>query len=461
MSTPKSGQGPRRLVADRRNAPGGAGGHRGGSAKPRRGAPASRPRPNRSLFGRLLRGLARLIWGVAWRATVVVTLLIAVATGYVYTQLPDISEAVDPRFRGSVTFLDRDGDVFARRGAQFGGAADAATVSPHLVHALVATEDRRFYIHPGVDPIGIGTAMMINVREGRGPLSGHGGSTLAMQVAKLMCLGVPYDPALWDSETAYEADCRRTTLWRKVQEVPWALALTARYGREGVLSIYLNRAYFGAGSYGVTAAMDRYFGSTPEAATPQQSAMLAGLLTAPSRFAPTNNLTRSQDRASVVLGLMGRSGYLTDAEVEAARANPATLSSSAAVERGGAFADWVMLTGPDFLTGETTEDVIIRTTYDPEIQAAAEAAVAEVIAGLREGSEAQVAVVIMSPDGAVRAMVGGREGGVGLFNRAVQAQRQPGSSFKPFIYAAALDQGWRFDDLIFDGPLTIDVPGSG
>ena len=151
---------------------------------------------------------------------------------------------------------------------------------------------------------------------------------------------------LWDNETAYEADCRRTTLWRKVQEVPWSIAITARYGREGVQQVYLNRAYFGAGAYGVTAAMERYFDATPAEATPQQAAMLVGLLTAPSRFAPTNDLERSQGRAGVVLGLMARSGYLTEAELAAARAAPATLSPGATEPRGGAFADWIMREGP-------------------------------------------------------------------------------------------------------------------
>lgn len=423
----------------------------------------AKAKPQRSLFGRLWRAILRLFWSLAWRAGVVVFLLIGASTAYVFATLPQIDAVTDARLSGSVTLLDRDGEVFARRGAQFGGSVDAASVSPHLLNAIVATEDRRFYWHPGIDPIGIATAMRINMSEGRSPLSGHGGSTITQQVAKLMCLGVPFDPETWESEAAYEADCRRTTLWRKVQEVPWALALTLRYGQEGVLSIYLNRAYFGGGAYGVAAAMERYFSTSAADATPQQSAMLAGLLTAPSRFAPTNNLQRSQERASTVLGLMQRSGYLTAAEVQAARAAPATLSRAAEVERGGYFADWLMGEGPDFLTGDTTEDVILETTLDPIVQEAAEAAIEEVFASsVSEGSGAQAAIVILSADGAVRGMVGGREvRAAGLFNRASQAQRQPGSSFKPFIYAAALDQGWRFDDLIFDGELVIDIPGQG
>ncbi|MEM9317728.1 MAG: transglycosylase domain-containing protein [Pseudomonadota bacterium] len=453
-------------MADRRGGAQRSGKSGGAGGGTRRRTPAKRKRRNPpkrgGIISRVFGFVTRLIWALVWRSTAVLVLLVVLATGYVYTTLPDLEEASDARIRGSVTFIDSDGAIFARRGAQFGGTAAPDAISTNLVGALVATEDRRFYWHPGVDPIGIVSAMRINMSEGRGPFSGHGGSTLAMQIAKLMCLGVQYDPQTWESETAFEADCRRTTIWRKVQEVPWALAITARYGREGVLAVYLNRAYFGAGAYGVSAAMQRYFDSSPAEASPQEAAMLAGLLTAPSRFAPTNDLQRSQDRADVVLGLMNRSGYIDDAELAALRADPAVLSPGAQAELGGAFADWVMGAGPDFLTGETTEDVIIRTTFDPEIQAAAEAAVDLIFAErVREGSAAEAAVVIMSADGAVRAMVGGRDHGAGLFNRAVQAERQPGSSFKPFIYAAALDQGWRFDDLIYDGPLTIDVPGSG
>ncbi|MEL6953001.1 MAG: transglycosylase domain-containing protein [Pseudomonadota bacterium] len=399
---------------------------------------------------------------MAWRGAAVGLVILALSTAYIFATLPGIDDVTDARLNGSVTLLDRDGEVFARRGSQFGGSVEAGNVSPSLVEAIVATEDRRFYWHPGIDPIGIATAMRINMREGRGPLQGHGGSTITQQVAKLMCLGVAYDADTWDSEAAYEADCRRTTLWRKVQEVPWSLALTLRYGREGVLSIYLNRAYFGGGAYGVAAAMERYFGATAAEATPQQSAMLAGLLTAPSRFAPTNDLQRSQDRASTVLGLMQRAGYLSQAEVDAARADPATLSRAARTERGGFFADWLMAEGPDFLTGDTTEDVILETTFDPIVQEAAEAAIEEIFATrISQESGAQAAIVILSPDGAVRGMVGGRDTrAVGLLNRASQSQRQPGSSFKPFVYAAALDQGWRFDDLIFDGELVIQMPGN-
>jgi 1A family penicillin-binding protein len=396
-------------------------------------------------------------------ATVVVLLLIGAGAAYYYSSLPDVSALVDQRTRGSVTMLDRHGDVFAWRGEQFGGVITPDTASEHLVHAVVATEDRRFYRHFGVSPRGIASAIRINLSEGRGPLSGHGGSTITQQTAKLMCLGVPYDEAMWDSESDYEADCRRTTLWRKLQEMVFAFAMELRYSKDEILTIYLNRAYLGAGSRGFEGAAQRYFGISAAELNPQQAAMLAGLLVAPSYYAPTRNLERSQRRANLVIGLMEEQGYLSAAEAENARTNPATLSEAADQNIGAAFADWIMATGPDFLTRDTTEDVIIRTTFDAEMQAAAEAALLDVFeTQVREGSEAQAAIVVMSADGAVRAMVGGRDTqGAGLFNRAYQAMRQTGSAFKPFVYATALDLGWRFDDMILDAALTIDVPGSG
>lgn len=469
-----SGNGRRRLVADRRasaqpkrptRAKGGSGSGGGGG----RGRGSTRKTPRRrkpqrgGFFARIFRFIFRLIWGVFWRGAVVVTLLIALATGYYYAQLPDLDEMLDARARGSVTMLDRHGEVFAWRGEQFGGAIDAAATSPHLVNAVVATEDRRFWRHLGVSPRGIASAIRINMREGRGPLQGHGGSTITQQVAKLLCLGVGFDPAEWESEADYEADCRRTTLWRKIQEVPFSFAMELRYSKDEILSVYLNRAYLGAGARGFEAAAQRYFSVSASDVNPQQSAMLAGLLVAPSYYAPTRDLERAQERANVVLNLMEEQGYLDASAANAARSAPATLSSAANQDTGGYFADWIMQAGPDFLTNETTEDVIIRTTFDPAIQAAAERALTDVFANqVREGSEAQAAIVVMSADGAVRAMVGGRDvSGGGLFNRATQALRQTGSAFKPFVYATALDLGWRFDDYILDAPLCLQVPGSG
>ncbi len=428
------------------------------------------PRKPKSALGRLVwllltpfRWAFRLAWGFTWRIGMISIALVGLAVGYHYLKLPEASALLDGRARGSVTLTDRNGEVFAWRGDQFGGVVTADTVSPFLKNAIIATEDKRFYRHFGVSPRGVASAVRINLREGRGPLSGHGGSTITQQTAKLLCLGVVYDPDEWESERAYERDCRQGSLWRKAKEAIFAMAMEAKYTKDEILSIYMNRAYLGGGAYGAEAAAQRYFGKSANQVNAAEAAMMAGLLTAPSTLAPTNDLQRSQDRAATVLRLMQEQGYLTTSEMRSAQDNPAVLSEAAAARAGGYFADWVMDTIPDFFGSETTEDVVIRTTLDQRLQRAAEEALAHVFeTKVREGSKAQAAIVVMSADGAVRAMVGGRKTRVsGVFNRATQAQRQTGSAFKPFVYATALELGYSPLDRVLDAQYCLDIPGSG
>ncbi|WP_299367199.1 PBP1A family penicillin-binding protein [uncultured Tateyamaria sp.] len=455
MSDSKRGKRP--LVADRRY------GAKPAAKKPKPKARKTTPPPKRGIIARILRWIVRLIWVVTWRGAAVAALVLALAVGYVWTTLPNVTQLLDGRARGSVTLLDREDAVYAWRGDQFGGAVTANSVSEDLKNAVVATEDKRFYRHFGLSPRGIASAVRINLSEGRGALQGHGGSTITQQTAKLLCLGVEYDPTEWKNEAAYVADCRRGSLQRKAKEAIFALAMEVKYSKDEILSIYLNRAYMGAGAYGAEAAAQRYFGKPAAQLTAAEGAMIAGLLTAPSRMAPTSDLKRSQDRAATVLRLMGEQGYLSDAEVAQWQQNPATLSRAARRQAGGYFADWVMSTGPEFFTRNTTEDVVIRTTLDQRLQRAAEEALTDVFENkVRKGSKAQAAIVVMSADGAVRAMVGGRETRVsGVFNRAIQAERQTGSAFKPFVYAAALELGYSPLDTVDDSPMTIDIPGSG
>lgn len=457
-------KGRRPLVADKR--------YSKVAAKP---APAKKPakkrrkpqRPARGgiigFFLNLIRWVFRLCWNVIWRSSAVVLLVLVLAVGYVFTTLPNLTELLDGRARGSVTMLDREGDVFAWRGDQFGGAVRADTVSRHLRNAVVATEDKRFYRHIGLSPRGIASAVRINLSEGRGPLQGHGGSTITQQVAKLLCLGKEYEPTDWKNEAEYVRDCRRGSLSRKAQEAIFALAMEAKYSKDDILSIYLNRAYMGGGAYGAEAASQRYFGKSAAQVSISEGAMLAGLLTAPSSLSPTQNLQRSQNRAATVVRLMREQGYVSPEEEAVAQANPAVLSKAAKQQAGGYFADWVMSTGPEFFTRKTTEDVIIRTTLDQRLQKAAEEGLRWVFDNkVSAGSKAQAAIVVMSADGAVRAMVGGRATKVtGAFNRATQAMRQTGSAFKPFIYATALDLGYSPLDIINDEPYCLDIPGSG
>lgn len=402
----------------------------------------------------------RIIWGSVWRLGMVVALILGAASAYFYVGLPEAEELFDGRARGSVTMLDRDGRVFAWRGETY-GAVDSSQIAPVLREAVVSAEDRRFYRHLGVSPRGIASAIRINLAAGRGPLEGNGGSTITQQVAKLLCLGETFDPTRFSTEAEFEADCRSGGVWRKVKEIPYAFAMEAKYSKDEILSIYMNRSYLGGGARGFEAASQVYFNKPASQVNTSEAAMLAGLLPAPSRFAPTASLERAQNRASVVLGLMHEEGYLTTEELSAARAAPATLSQAATARAGGYFADWLMESGPGFLTSETTEDVTITTTFDQRIQRAAERALNRVFdEKVRDGSASQAAVVVMSADGAVRAMIGGRESRVsGVFNRATQAKRQTGSSFKPFVYAAALEAGYSPGDRVEDGPLTIRIPG--
>lgn len=449
---------PKRVVNTRRSSSSNPSGKSGKPGAKRRGNMVTR------FFRRIFGWIFRIVWALTWRTTAVFSLILAASVFYFYSTLPPVADLLDARSRGSVTMMDREGMIFAWRGEQFGGQMTANTVAPVLKNAVLATEDKRFYRHFGISPRGIASAVRINLREGRGPLQGHGGSTITQQVAKLLCLGNPYDPDSGQSEADYESDCRQGSVWRKLKEMPYSFAMELKYTKDEILTIYLNRAYLGAGARGFEAASQRYFGKSAAEVNAPEAAMLAGLLVAPSRYAPTANLERSQTRASVVLGLMEEQGFISATDAQAAKAAPAELSAAAEARAGGYFADWVMNSGPDFLMRNTTEDVIIRTTFDQRIQKAAEEGLQFVLdEKLREGSKAQAAIVVMSADGAVRAMVGGRrfKGVAGSFNRAIMANRQTGSAFKPFVYATALELGYSYNDRVMDTPLTIDVPGSG
>ncbi len=429
-------------------------------APPPRRKPA---RKKRGLFARFVAFIWGIIWAFLWRIGAVTAMIVGCAVLFFYVQLPPLGDLLDGRARGSVTLQDRNGDVYAWRGETYGGQVTTENVSLNLLHAVIATEDKRFYQHFGISPRGVASAMRINLAAGRGPLEGNGGSTITQQVAKLLCLGVEYDPKQWKDERAYEDDCRGGGIWRKVKEIPYAMAMEAKYSKNDILTIYLNRAYLGAGARGFEAAAQRYFGKSAAKVNPAEAAMLAGLLKAPSRYAPTNNLKRAQDRAAVIVALMAEQGYITPEEADNALANPAELSQAAARNAGGYFADWVIESTPSYLGSETTEDVIMSTTLDQRIQRAAEDALNAVFeTKLKSGSAVQAAIVVMSADGAVRGMVGGRQiVTAGSFNRATQALRQTGSSFKPFVYAAALDLGYSPMDYVDDSPLTIKIRGSG
>lgn len=421
------------------------------SAKPK---PSKKPskraqKPESNILVRIINfifgGILKIIWWIILRVSIVTAAIVGGSTAYYYSTLPNAEALMDDRKRGSVTILDQTGQVFAWRGDQFGGLVDVNSVAPQLRNAVVATEDKRFYRHLGISPRGIVGAIRTNLREGRHPLKGHGGSTITQQVSK----------RVFFSELG--------SIERKIKEVPMAFAMELKYTKDEILTIYMNRAYLGAGSHGFEAAAQRYFSKSASQVSVPEAAMLAGLLKAPSSTAPTRNIGKAQDRADLIIGLMQDQGYLSANEANSARANPAQLSSTAKSQVGTYFADWIVESGPDFILKDTTEDLVIKSTFDKRIQAAAESGLNHIFeTKVREGSKAQAAVVVLSRDGAVRALVGGKKtGNAGGFNRATQALRQTGSSFKPFVYAAALNDGWRWDTKVVDEKFTMDVPGSG
>jgi 1A family penicillin-binding protein len=407
---------------------------------------AAKPKAKRGnifvrLFGGLFKFIFKLFWWTTSTVVVVGCLVLGSAVFYYFGQLPNASVLMDDRQKGSVTMLDAKGDVFAWRGDQFGGEVTSATVSPNLKNAVIATEDKRFYRHLGISPRGIAGAIRINLREGRKPWQGNGGSTITQQLAKRI----------------YFEDLG--SLERKIKEVPMSMAMELKYTKDEILTIYLNRAFLGSGAFGFEAASQRYFGKSARDVNPAEAAMLAGLLKAPSASNPIRNLDRAQKRANLIVGLMEDQGYLTQAQATQARNNPAQLSQVAAEKAGGYFADWVLTAAPEFIIKDANADVIIQTTFDKRIQRSAEEALEVVFQKLKAGSEAQGAIVVMSRDGAVRAMVGGRKTGLaGSFNRATQALRQTGSAFKPFVYAAALETGLRYDSIVTDEPISISTP---
>ena len=347
---------------------------------------------------------------------------------------------MDDRLRGSVTMLDAKGNVFAWRGDQFGGKVSSSTVSPYLKNAIIATEDKRFYTHWGVSPRGILGAIRINLREGRKPWQGNGGSTITQQLAKRI---------YFEKKGNFE---------RKLKEVPMSMAMELKYTKDEIFSIYLNRAFLGSGAYGFEAASQRYFSKSARDVSPAQAAMLAGLLKAPSAANPIRNLDRAQSRGNLIVGLMKDQGYLTQAQAIRAKNNPAKLSQKAVGMVGGYCADWVLGSAPEFIIKDANADVIIKTTFNKSAQLAAEGALDSVFQNLKQGSDVQAGIVVMSPNGAVRAMVGGRKTGLaGSFNRATQALRQTGSAFKPMVYAAALENGFQYNSIVTDEPITIEV----
>ncbi|MDX2221617.1 MAG: PBP1A family penicillin-binding protein [Rhodospirillaceae bacterium] len=388
-------------------------------------------RPRRP--GRLGRWVSNLLAAVVWAG-----IGLAFVLGYFALGLPSIDTTVLTR-RPNVSIIDASGAELVSFGDIYGAAVTLDDLPAHLPAAVIAVEDRRFYRHPGVDARGFARAMVANLKAGRVV---QGGSTITQQVAKNLFL------------------TPERTVARKAREMLLALWLERTFTKQQILEVYLNRAYLGTGTYGVAAAAERYFGRSPAELTLYQSAVLAGLLKAPSRYNPAKDAGLAKARARIVLDTMIDTGVITRAQAEAAeKTAPRVLTAAAAAKRPALraryFADWVMTQVESFV-GQVDRDIVVRTTLDGRLQAAAEAALAKHLdaAGAAQKIE-QGAVVALAPDGAVKAMVGGRDYGDSQFNRATQALRQPGSAFKPFVYLAGLKSGYGPDVLVTDGPIEI------
>src|ERR1700749_2578402 len=403
-------------------------------------APERKPRASRSGTKRRSKGrgrlsIARLIyWGAVlglWGMIAVIGVLI-----YVGAHLPPIQSLEIPKRPPTIQITGMDGSVLATRGEMAGANIALKDLPPYLPKAFIAIEDRRFYSHYGVDPLGIARAAVANVMH-RGV--SQGGSTLTQQLAKNLFL------------------TQERTLGRKLQEAELALWLERKHSKSEILELYLNRVYFGAGAYGVEAAAQRYFGKSAKNVTIPEAAMLAGLVKSPTRLAPNRNPDGAEKRAQIVLAAMADAGFITEAQAQASIGHPSYNVKPAGAGTVNYVADWIGEVLDD-LVGQVDQNIVVETSIDPRLQSIAEAAVIDELAAKSvKFNESEGALVAMSPDGAVRALVGGRNYAESQYNRAVTAKRQPGSSFKPFVYLTAIEAGLTPDTVRQDAP--IDVKG--
>ncbi len=399
---------------------------------PRRGkAEPARGKKRRSRSGGFLMGL--LWWGFVgclWAGLAVIGIIV-----YYGAQLPSSDTWAIPDRPPNIRILAADGSLISNRG-QTGGEAITYRELPYYVPAaIIASEDRRFMSHFGVDPIGLLSVAIESVQAGDVT---RGASTITQQVAKNLFLTPDQ------------------TLGRKVQEAILAIWLEQNYTKEEILELYMNRVYFGAGATGIEAAAQTYFGVSARNLSLGQAAMLAGILPAPSAYNPKSNPERAIERQRLSLNAMARDGYITPEEAEAAQIDPDQTVRTRVAGSEDYVADWVESLMTAYI-GEIEDDVVVQTTIDFKMQKDAEFIVKEMVAseGPKRGFN-QGALVAMDVDGKVRAMVGGVDYQASQYNRAVTAKRQPGSTFKPFVYMAAMEKGYTPDTLAEDAQFTYE-----
>lgn len=354
--------------------------------------------------------------------------------------LPDIDDLNASTKAPSILIKTQAGDIIGSSGDIYGDYLRFSEFPTSLVDAVMATEDRNFYHHFGIDPLGLARATFVNVKAGHVV---QGGSTITQQVAKNVFL---------TPERSFA---------RKIKEMLLALKLERRFSKKEIMGIYLNRVYLGAGNYGVDAASHRYFDKSAREMTLSESAIVAGLLKAPSRFAPTSNPTLSRERATVVLSNMADAGYLTAAQAKHAKEELAKTMNGRKrnAQSMQYFSDFVLDQLQDYV-GTITEDVVVVTTINPDMQNMAEKAMGEIMDRDAESHNVgQAALLSMTPDGAIKALIGGRNYAESQYNRATQSLRQPGSSFKLFVYLAGLENGLTPDTMVEDQPVGVKIVG--
>jgi len=387
----------------------------------------ARPRPDPSASGRST--FRSIIKGAAYAALLgLLALIVAVAVATAYlpsygtlTKRSDLGQMI--RVRAA------NGQVLVSLGPSFGKWLPYDQIPPEMRAAMISTEDRRFRSHIGVDPIGIGRALASAVIKNR-RISAT--STITQQLARNIFL------------------TNNRSFVRKLKEAILALALERKFSKNQILELYLNRVYFGGGAYGIDAASRKFFGHSADHLSLGEAAIIAGLVKAPSNYSPTADIEAARTRSAVVLQTMAKNGFITEAD--AAAVDPATVRIQQTTNNNSVryFTDWA-LPQLDTLIDETSDPIDVWTTLDPRMQVAADKAVA---ANTPNGT--QGALVAIDRDGAVRAMVGGKDYVDSIYNRATQAERQPGSAFKLFVYLAALESGMKPTDTIVDEPVTID-----
>jgi len=361
---------------------------------------------------------------------------------YYAHDLPDIDDLAKSKLRPSITILDANGELISTYGDVFTKYVDYNALPKTIIDAVVATEDRRFFKHFGIDPLGLARAMYVNVKAG-GVV--QGGSTITQQLAKIVFL---------KPERAMK---------RKVQEAILALWLERKFTKEQIITMYLNRVYLGAGVYGIDAAAKKYFNKPANELNLYESAMIAGLLKAPTTYSPTNNARAAADRTETVLLAMEDARKITEKQRLFALKTGTKVSVSKIRENSRYFTDYVMEILPQYVpkyVNDYDKNLVVKTTFQPSLQKLADDALTAQILQFGEQSKAsQAAILSMRPDGAILAIIGGVDYSESQFNRATQAKRQPGSLFKLFVYMAALENGRRPNDIIADEPFSIRTGG--